>query len=93
MQETLEHIAHIAKTHGKRGELVADPVRGLPPLLSRGMRVAILPPRLRDVMAERGMTRDDVGDVFAQVLEHAGVFKWDDAGRAAFRRFVGVLGK
>ena len=55
------------------------------------MGLAILPPRLRQVMEERGMSRDDVGQVFAQVLEHAGVFKWDDEGREAFRRFVARL--
>lgn len=52
------------------------------------MGLAILPPRLRQVMEERGMSRDDVGQVFSQVLEHAGVFKWDAAGRAAFARFI-----
>ena len=33
----------------------------------------------------------EVGKVFAKVLEHAGVFKWDDEGREAFRRFVARL--
>ena len=55
------------------------------------MGLAILPPRVRDVMEERSLTRDDVGFAFAQVLEHAGVFKWDDGGRAAFRRFTDKL--
>ena len=55
------------------------------------MGLAILPPRLRQVMEERGMTRDDVGRTFAQVLEHAGVFKWDAQGRAAFHRFIDAL--
>lgn len=32
--------------------------------------------------------RREIGLVFAQVLEHAGVFKCEEAGRAAFRRFV-----
>ena len=32
--------------------------------------------------------RQEVGVVFAKVLEHAGVFKRDDQGRAAFLRFV-----
>lgn len=32
--------------------------------------------------------RQEVGKVFAQVLEHAGVYKCDEQGRAAFRRFV-----
>lgn len=34
---------------------------------------------------------DAVGHVFARVLEDAGVFKRDEAGRAAFSRFVAAL--
>ncbi len=35
-----------------------------------------------------GILRDEVGKVFAQVLEHAGVFKCDEQGREAFLRFA-----
>ena len=35
-----------------------------------------------------GILRDEVGAVFAKVLEHAGVYKRDAAGREAFLRFV-----
>jgi len=35
-----------------------------------------------------GILRDEVGKVFAKVLEHAGVFKRDRQGREAFLRFV-----
>lgn len=35
--------------------------------------------------------RQEVGVVFMKVLEHAGVFKRDDAGRAAFLRFAGSV--
>jgi len=35
--------------------------------------------------------RDEVGAVFGHVLEDAGVFKWDDAGREAMGRFVSAL--
>ena len=35
--------------------------------------------------------REEVGHVFAQVLEHAGVYKRDEAGRAAFLRFVAAV--
>ena len=35
--------------------------------------------------------QDEVGKVFAQVLEHAGVYKRDQAGRAAFRRFLDAV--
>ena len=55
------------------------------------MGLAILPPRVQQVMEERTYTRDDVGCLFARVLEDAGVFKWDPEGRAAFRRFVNAL--
>ena len=55
------------------------------------MGLAILPPRVQGVMEERGLSRDDVGRLFARVLEHAGVFKWDGSGRAAFDRFLGCL--
>ena len=55
------------------------------------MGLAILPPRLQQVMQERNMTRDDVGRTFGQVLEHAGVFKWDARGREAFHRFLAAL--
>ena len=35
-----------------------------------------------------GILRDEVGKVFAQVLEHAGIFKCDEQGREAFLRFT-----
>ena len=35
-----------------------------------------------------GILRQEVGKVFAQVLEHAGVYKCDEQGREAFLRFV-----
>ena len=34
------------------------------------------------------IVQDEVGLVFATVLEHAGVYKRDEAGRAAFARFI-----
>ena len=52
---------------------------------------AILPPRVEGVMAAHGYDRDDVGNLFARVLEDAGVFKWDDAGQVAFDRFIDAL--
>ena len=55
------------------------------------MGLAILPPRVRGVMQEQGLSRDDVGRLFGEVLECAGVFKWDAAGRSALDRFLTVL--
>ena len=38
-----------------------------------------------------GIVQDEVGKVFAKVLECAGVYKRDEAGMEAFRRFVRTL--
>lgn len=35
--------------------------------------------------------KEEIGHVFARILEHAGVFKQTEEGRAAFRRFIGHL--
>ena len=35
--------------------------------------------------------KDQIGIVFAQVLEHAGVYKDDDKGRSGFDRFIASL--
>ena len=56
------------------------------------MGLAILPPRVQQTMADQDLSRDDVGRLFARVLEDAGVFKWDEAGQAAFDRFIAALG-
>lgn len=40
-------IARVVKTHGIKGEVVAVPANGLPPVLSQGLEVAIVPPALR----------------------------------------------
>lgn len=55
------------------------------------MGLAILPPRLEAELVEGRLTRDEIGRVFSGVLEDAGVFKWDDDGRAALQRFLKSL--
>ena len=55
------------------------------------MGMAILPPRLLGDLEAGTLTRDGVGQVFAGVLEDAGVFKWDVEGRAALGRFLASL--
>ena len=49
----------------------------------------------REVTAENvnEVIRDEIGKVFAKVLEHAGVYKRDPEGMAAFGRFVDSLNK
>lgn len=39
------------------------------------------------------IVQEEVGKVFARVLEDAGVYKTTDEGRAAFRRFIDAIGR
>ena len=47
----------------------------------------------RSVTAENidEVIREEIGRVFAEVLVHAGVYKCDEAGRAAFDRFINAV--
>jgi 16S rRNA processing protein RimM len=47
LAEAYRSIAHVEKTHGRKGEVVAVPAHGLPLLLREGLRVVIVPPRLK----------------------------------------------
>ncbi len=51
--------------------------------------------RTREFNAENAsaVLREEVGKVFMRVLEHAGVYKRDEAGRAAFLRFVDAVNR
>ncbi|MGN0604039.1 MAG: UDP-glucose--hexose-1-phosphate uridylyltransferase [Oscillospiraceae bacterium] len=48
-----------------------------------------------DITAENvdGIIKQEIGKVFAKVLEHAGVYKRDAQGEEAFRRFVEYVNK
>ncbi len=72
---------HADKWHVKKENIGLIEVMGL----------AILPPRLEGELEAGSLTKDEIGRVFGAVLEDAGVFKWDEAGRAAQRRFVDSL--
>ena len=50
-------------------------------------------PKYTDVTAENvtDILQKEIGLVFSRVLEHAGVFKRDEAGQAAFGRFIDSL--
>ena len=47
MQVQYRCIARVVKTHGRQGEVVTVPVHGLPSLVSEGLEVAVVPPRLK----------------------------------------------
>lgn len=72
---------HADKWHVKKENIGLIEVMGL----------AILPPRLEDEMAAGRLTQEEIGRVFGTVLEDAGVFKWDDVGRAEQARFIAAL--
>ena len=72
---------HEDKWHVKRENIGLIEVMGL----------AILPPRLEAELDAGRLTRDEVGRVFAGVLEDAGVFKWDESGRSELARFLESL--
>ena len=52
------------------------------------MGLAVLPARLKDELEAGHYTEQEIGEVFAAVLEDAGVFKRTKDGRAAFKRFI-----
>ncbi len=72
---------HADKWHVKKENIGLIEVMGL----------AILPPRLEAELEAGRLTRDEIGHVFSAVLEDAGVFKWDEQGRAALNRFLASL--
>ena len=55
------------------------------------MGLAVLPARLKAELEAGHYTEQEIGEVFAAVLEDAGVFKRTDDGRAAFERFIDCL--
>ena len=77
-----------AKVAGELDALDTDPLTESHAAWAR--EVAKAHPDLTEDTAEQ-VIRDEVGAVFGHVLEDAGVFKWDDAGRAAQQRFIDAL--
>ena len=47
MPHRYKNIARVVRLHGKKGEVLVAPLRGLPLLLAPGMRVALTPPALK----------------------------------------------
>ncbi len=66
------------------GDLTADPLTKAHAAWATDLaaRYTLTPENVNDIL------RKEVGLVFAQVLEHAGVFKRTDAGQTAFLRFT-----
>lgn len=47
MASGYRRIARVAKAHGTKGEVVAVPAGGLPPVLAEGLEVCVVPPALK----------------------------------------------
>lgn len=71
---SFKNIARVVKPHGKKGEVLVHPLRGLPFLLEPGMRVALTPPRLK-------------GDRFRKVLS---VAAFDGDGLVSFEGITSI---
>ncbi len=69
-------------------ELEADPLTASH--AAWALELAAAHPDIAEDTAEQ-IIRDGVSDVFGHVLADAGVFKWDEAGRAAQDRFLAAL--
>lgn len=57
------------------------------------MGLAILPARLKQEVEgiESTAVQNEIGQIFAEILECAGVFKQSEEGRTAFGRFISVI--
>ena len=74
---------HADKHHVKKENIGLIEVMGL----------AVLPARLKGELENGNLTEQEIGEVFAAVLEDAGVFKRTNEGREAFARFIDELCK
>ena len=82
-----------AQAGGSSSEALAQALEDDPltaPHAAWALEVARRHPQLASEDAD-AVIKDEVGLVFSQVLEDAGVFKWDEGGRAALHRLLAAL--
>ena len=86
LKDEMEQLAQVISASG------AAAVRNVPELEKHADWAEEFAAR-REITADnvRDVIRDEVGKVFAAVLEHAGVYKRNAEGMAAFDRFVDAL--
>ena len=79
-----EELAAVARGLGEGADLAADPRTASHAAWAEGFRARY------DITPENALeiVKQETGMAFAQVLEHAGVFKTTPEGREAFRRFL-----
>lgn len=83
MATTYRSIARIQKTHGRKGEVVAVPAHGLPPLLHANLEVFLVPPSLKGPRCH--VVRGCVGTGDAQLVSFGGVDSLDAASKLVGR--------
>jgi UDPglucose--hexose-1-phosphate uridylyltransferase len=81
-------LAAVARALVEGCDLAADPLCAPHAAWAEGLRARY---GSFEEATVRAVLRQEVGQVFAQVLECAGVFKWDETGRAAWERFLARL--
>ena len=86
-------VLPISERHHEYAQKVAAELEADPLTASHAawaLELAAAHPDIAEDTAEQ-IIRDGVSDVFGHVLADAGVFKWDEAGRAAQDRFLAAL--
>lgn len=81
-------LAAVERVLCEGGDFAADPLCAPHAAWAEGLRARY---GAIEVDAVHETVEREVGQVFARVLECAGVFKWDEAGRAAWERFLARL--
>ena len=81
-------VEHAGEPEALAAALDADPLTASHAAWARGL--AATHPEVSAENVEE-IVRGGVSDVFGHVLEDAGVYKWDAAGRAGLKRFIDAL--
>ena len=86
MADAFRCIAHITKTHGRNGEVVAVPAHGLPLALAPGLSVAVVPPRLKGPRWRTVLSCED--SATGQLVSLSGIGGLDEAAPLVGRRLL-----
>ena len=79
----------------KTAMLAGDDIRRIPSIQSHADWADEIPGKYSDINESNidGILRDEIGLVFSKVLEHAGVYKDTEQGRAQFMRFIDTVNR
>ena len=79
----------------KTAMLAGDDIRAIPSIKSHADWADEIRGKYSDINEDNidGIIRDEIGLVFSKVLEHAGVYKDTEQGRAQFMRFIDTVNR